>query len=234
MTLLLLSDRLKISSYADGGHMIYLSEKADSRLLQYLHNGGYEVTLIREAPALGKGVGAHADLHMCRIGNGAVFAESGDFSPNYPQNAAFCAVCLDRYLIHRLDITAPSVLKRAEELGLTPVNVRQGYTRCSTVVVSGNAIITSDKGIYNAGLSLPDVDVLLINEGHVSLPGFPDGFLGGASGRAGGEIIFNGDLSRHPDFEAISDFIRSHGAEVRYFPEYELCDIGSIIEINKP
>lgn len=212
--------------------MIYISEKADNRLLSYLRSCGHKVTVIREAPALGKAVGAHADLHLCKVGDGAVFAESGDFTPKYPQNAAFCAVSLDRYLIHRLDITSPAVLSRAKELGLTPVNVRQGYTRCSTVIVSGSAIITSDKGIYNAGLSLPDVDVLLVRDGYVSLPGYPTGFLGGASGRVGDEVIFNGNLSRHPDFEAILDFICAHGAKVRYFPEYELCDIGSIIEVN--
>lgn len=212
--------------------MIYLSEKADVHLLRYLDAIGCEVTLIRENPALGRAVGAHADLHICRVGDGAVFAEQEDFSPLYPENAAFCAVCLDRYIIHRLDITAPAVLARARELSLTPVNVRQGYTRCSTVVVSGDAIITSDRGIYNAGLSLSGVDVLLVSEGHVSLPGYPMGFLGGASGRVGDEVIFNGDLSRHPDFWAISDFICAHGAKVRYFPEYELCDIGSIIEVK--
>ena len=61
------------------------------------------------------------------------------------------------------------------------------------------------------------------------LPGYDTGFLGGTSGRVGDEIVFNGDLSAHPDFEAIKDFIRSRGLQIKYFESYPLRDIGSII-----
>ncbi len=51
---------------------------------------------------------------------------------------------------------------------------------------------------------------------------------------AGGRIprpilVFNGDLSAHPDFRAITDFAEEHGAEVKFFADWKLTDIGSII-----
>ena len=72
--------------------------------------------------------------------------------------------------------------------------------------------------------------MLLIRPGYISLPGFSYGFIGGASGRVGDEMIFSGNVAAHPDFEAIRSFVEEHGAKLKYFPEYELTDIGSIIE----
>jgi hypothetical protein len=69
--------------------------------------------------------------------------------------------------------------------------VKQGYTKCSLVVVDEKSVITSDMGLA-AALQRFEIDVLLISQGHVALPGLQYGFLGGASGRAGDEILFNG------------------------------------------
>ena len=84
-------------------------------------------------------------------------------------------------------------------------------------------------GILSALKKSPDLGVLPVSQGHVKLDGFEYGFLGGASGRVGDEIVFNGDLSAHPDYEAIREFIESRGLAVRFFPEYPLTDIGSIL-----
>ncbi|MBR7082213.1 MAG: hypothetical protein IKI49_05895, partial [Oscillospiraceae bacterium] len=130
--------------------------------------------------------------------------------------------------IHRLDITSPKILKYAQNAGLELINVRQGYTRCSCVVVDDSALITSDSGVAAALSGRRDLEVLKIREGFVALDGFEYGFLGGASGRIGRDVIFNGDLSDHPDGEIIRDFIESRGLAVRTFP-WRLRDIGSII-----
>lgn len=44
-------------------------------------------------------------------------------------------------------------------------------------------------------------------------------------------IIFNGNLSAHPDFEAITDFIIKHSIDIIYFENYPLTDIGSILAL---
>ena len=115
------------------------------------------------------------------------------------------------------------------ELELELINVKQGYTKCNCVVVDGHSIITSDQGIIGTLKKYPDIDVLPICQGFVSLDGFEYGFLGGASGRVGDEIIFNGDLSAHPDYDSIGRFIASRHLQLKFFPEYPLTDVGSIL-----
>ena len=109
------------------------------------------------------------------------------------------------------------------------IGCRQGYTKCSTVVVDSRSLITADQGIAAACSKAEDLDVLLVQEGHVALEGYDTGFIGGASGRVGDEIIFNGDLSAHPDFQKIKDFIEERGLECKWLPEYPLTDIGTIM-----
>ena len=75
------------------------------------------------------------------------------------------------------------------------------------------------------------LNVLKVTPGHVLLPGYSEGFIGGTAGRVGDEILFNGDLSAHPDFGAIRDFIRERGLGLKYFDDCQLTDIGSVIEV---
>ena len=97
------------------------------------------------------------------------------------------------------------------------------------MVVDEDSIITADRGIWKAA-ARAGVDVLLIERGQVILPGYPYGFIGGASGKVGNTIIFNGDITRHSDFARIKDFIAERGKEMVWFSEYRLTDIGSVIE----
>ena len=97
-------------------------------------------------------------------------------------------------------------------------------------MVDGRSVITSDPGVYAALAGVPELSVLKVRPGFVSLPGYGTGFIGGASGRVGDEVVFNGDLSEHPDFRQISAFIAERGLRVKHFPGLPLTDVGSIIE----
>jgi len=99
--------------------------------------------------------------------------------------------------------------------------------RC--VVVDENSIITPDIGIQKACLNA-GLDVLLIEKGQVVLEGYDYGFIGGASGKVGNRIIFNGDITLHSDYDKIRSFIEARNLEIVYFDQYPLTDIGSIIE----
>lgn len=147
----------------------------------------------------------------------------------YPGDIPYNIVVLDQYLLHHIKYTDKKVLELADSLGLKPVHVEQGYSKCSTVVITGNAIITSDMGIEKAVRDL-DVDCLLVREGFVALYPFQYGFLGGASGRVGDGLVWNGSLEGHPDREAIRGFVQSKGIKNIEFEGMPLVDIGSIIE----
>lgn len=134
------------------------------------------------------------------------------------------------------------------------IGVNQGYTRCTCLPVDNNSFITSDEGLAKV-LEGQGADVLQISPGHILLPGFDYGFIGGCAGhiyvkgfleniypedidpesnvpmeqRA---IIFNGDLTSHPDSDRIIDFIQTRNILPVYFTDYPLEDIGSILAIE--
>jgi hypothetical protein len=120
-------------------------------------------------------------------------------------------------------------LDEARRLDKKMINVHQGYTKCNMAVVDDNAAITSDEGIAKA-LEKTDIDILVVEPKNILLRKQEYGFIGGASGRVGNEMIFHGNLSAHPDFNKISGFLVKYDCKLKYFEEFELEDIGSIIE----
>ena len=212
---------------------VYISQYSDKSLIEYLSASGYLPQLIPPGGRTYAAVDAHPDLYLCKMGvtrHARIFqGDPQELGAAYPDNIRFNAVCLDNYLIHHIKHTSPALLREAQETGLALIHVRQGYTKCSCVVVDGHSLITFDEGICRTLRSYPDIDVLKIRPGFVRLNGLAYGVLGGASGRVGHEVIFNGDLSAHPDFEAIRQFIQDRGLRIQYFPDYPLTDIGSIL-----
>lgn len=240
----------------------YFSALAGKSLTDFLSAKDFEPVLLTGIAPDGnhspvyEAVSTHADIHMCRLGlweGPHIFMGNvSKLGKNYPGNIIYNAVCTGKYFIHNLKYTDRALLKAAQEWHaktfpagkLHTISVPQGYTRCCCLPVDDSSFITSDEGIANA-LKGTDAQVLLIERGHILLPGFDYGFIGGCAGHltledsaapdAGGEpqtrriIVFNGDLAAHPDFHEMKDFIENRGAEVVYFRDFPLMDIGSIL-----
>lgn len=217
---------------------IHLSPLAGKPLIEYLKHKGFEICFTEKLPYVAEPVAYHPDLILCKLGvddHAPVFhGDASKLDVYYPNDIPYNACCTERYFIHNLKYTAPELLAAWEKTAahrkepLLAVSVPQGYTKCNIVCVDENSIITSDAGIEKICVSA-GMSVLLIRTGHVLLPGYSYGFLGGASGRIGEEILFNGDLSVHPDFESIREFIEDRNLSCVYFKDYPLTDIGSII-----
>ncbi len=205
---------------------VYISEKAHI----LLKNEFPDKILVKKAAPVYSAIELHPDIYMCRLPDGRVFkAKSGEIGGAYPFDIPFNALCLDKYFVHNLKYTNKRLLKCTEEYGLVPVDVKQGYTKCSCVAVDGESVITADDGICSALSALGDIYVLKIRPGYVALKGFEYGFLGGASGRVGDTVYFSGDITQHPDYDEIYAFIKERGLDIKAFP-YPLEDIGSILE----
>ena len=242
----------------------YLSQLAAKPLTDYLETNGFKPVLLTGSAADGRpspvhgAISAHADIYMCRLGlweNATLFKGDQDrLGRSYPEDIPYNAVCTGQLFIHNLKHTDPALTDAAEKWHaaffpgrkLRFISVPQGYTRCCCLPVDDTSFITSDKGIANA-LASADAEVLLIEKGHVALPGFDYGFIGGCaghlsipavpdccdcyndSGKTRRIIVFNGDLSAHPDFEKIISFIEERDIEPVWFRGFPLTDIGCIL-----
>lgn len=208
---------------------IYISETANTLIIEELISQGHDIRTVSLSDVTYDPVSSHPDIYMCYMGpdNPVYFGDSSKLGPNYPANIIYNAACTGKFFLHNLKYTDPDLLKSASSV--EHIHVPQGYTKCNTLIVDKNSIITSDEGIARACSC--KMDVLLITKGHIVLKGFSYGFIGGASGRIGNTIYFNGDLSSHPDYKKITDFIKARDLEIRFFTEYPLEDIGSIIAL---
>ena len=209
---------------------VFVSASADKTLTDHLIGAGYEPELVYAKGKLQEPVSMHPDMYMCAFKDDIFFGEEALLSEKYPGDVLYNAAAVGGYFICSR-FTSPKLLKYAKEKGLLEVEVPQGYVKCNLAVIDDMHVITEDAGIEKVLKSRTDLKVLRIEPKCVKLPGYPYGFIGGASGRVGNEMIFNGNLSLHPDFLKITAFIKDCGVEVKYFEEYGLTDIGSIIAV---
>ncbi|MBD3426474.1 MAG: hypothetical protein GF409_04525 [Candidatus Omnitrophica bacterium] len=151
-----------------------------------------------------------------------------DPGEKYPYTAPYNAVRVGDAVFCNSRYTDPVIKQMLKREGLRCVDVKQGYARCSVIPVSGNALITADRGIAEAA-GREGFAVLLVTAGAVVLPGEKAGFLGGAAGVAGEKIFFLGSIETHPDSERMKEFLRGHSAEYRDIESEPLYDAGSIM-----
>jgi len=98
------------------------------------------------------------------------------------------------------------------------------------MIVDDCSIVTSDRSINTAAKNA-GLDTLLIAPGHIDLPGYSCGFIGGASGRFLDIIYLTGSIKDHPDRERITDFIDSKGLHMKILSDQTIFDAGSIFFI---
>ena len=169
---------------------------------------------------------------IARIGNLNISLSDEDWGQDYPKDVLFNACLVGKKLICNEKTVSTSILFAAQKSECEIINVPQGYTKCSICVVSDNAIITADKPIADICLKI-GMDVLLISEGHISLPPYSFGFIGGTSGLYKNDLYFCGSLEAHPDAEKIKEFCKKHGKTAFPLTNCELQDVGSIFFIGE-
>ena len=148
----------------------------------------------------------------------------------YPNDIIFNASVVGRHLFGKLNYLSPSVLEYAESEGLSLHNIKQGYSACSCCNVDSKSIITSDKSLAKAA-EMAGLSVLLIEEGHISLPCHDYGFIGGACGLFNNTLYFIGDINSHPNSKEITAFAAERGVETVSLSDEPLSDCGKIIFI---
>lgn len=158
-----------------------------------------------------------------------VFLSKNNLCNKYPNDIILNSVNLNNIFIHNLKYTDPEILNFMKNK--KKINVNQGYTKCSTAVVTDKAIITSDLSISNA-LKSEDIDVLLLPPRDILLPGLDYGFIGGCCGLiAPDTMAFYGNLAYYKYGEKILEFLNKHHVKPVFLRNGKLIDRGSIFVI---
>lgn len=157
-----------------------------------------------------------------------IITDGCNVSPEYPHDIPLnCAVVGANILANKKAVSS-RIKKLAEAEHLRLLHTNQGYAKCSTCIVSDNAIITADASIEAVASSV-GIDVLRVESGHVALSGYNYGFIGGASGVAGDNVLFTGNLGKHPNADSISKFCARHGKRAISLTSEPLYDYGTVI-----
>lgn len=161
-----------------------------------------------------------------------VCGEKAGITAVYPGDCALNAAPVGKNLLCRTESLSPVLMKYYTDNAYNIIDVKQGYTKCGTAVVSHEAIMTENREIHEKA-ALAGIDSLLLSAGQVALPGYEYGFIGGACGLIKNNLLaFNGDISGHPQFSGIKEFLHRHGVEFVCLTDGELTDCGGILRIR--
>ena len=242
------------SNLPEKAKTIIIGEKYSQILDKPLENLGIEVIYVPDNPDVDGRLAGHADLSVAHLGEKKMalapylkgsgfadyFSELGcellfpdmQQGEKYPRDAALniclCGKCFfynpksaEKMIVDYLTI----------EKGKNGLSIKQGYSKCCICVVDENTIISSDQGIHERAVNT-GYDSLLISPGHIELPGFNYGFIGGASFKLSShELAFTGHLDMHPDKNIILNFLSLHNIKPVYITKKPVFDIGSCIQI---
>ena len=215
-----------------------------------LSDFGAEVIKIKKSKAFEPCECDHSDMHICHLADKKVVVYKEDTylseallkrgfdviyakkkkTSKYPDCAALNALILGRFLVCNKKAVDDTILDYANENEMKIIDCKQGYTRCSSLVVNEKAVITDDVSVYKALEN--EVEVLLISKADIYLDDNKSGFIGGCAGYIDkNTIAFCGNIKHHPDFEKIAAFLKKHKTEYVCIGEGKLCDIGTIMPL---
>lgn len=144
---------------------------------------------------------------------------------NYPLDLWFDGLPLCGRLLGRRGSLPEALTEK-----LVPLYIRQGYARCSTLSLGAEGVISADRSILKAAEEL-GVSCVRTEPAEILLPGYNQGFLGGASALVGCEVLFFGELSTHPQAEEISSFLFDRNYRIHSLFPGRLVDRGGLVVV---
>ena len=230
-------------------HAVIIDIRTPDEICSNMENFGLRLLKIPRTRRLAEPVSAHPDMQLFIHDKNAfvhphidksflreletfcnVILCSTELYADYPRDIAYNAAYTGSFAIHSFNKTETRILDYFKSGNTTLIETKQGYSKCSTLIVDETSIITADRSIdksaREAGMSS-----LLIGAGHVDLPGYKYGFIGGATGRFMDMVLFTGDIDGHPDRNRIHEFIESRGLKVKILSRQRVLDTGSILVV---
>ncbi len=223
-------------------------DTTDKEVVNKLINMGYTCHSVVASHRVSSPICRHTDalylklnkntfmISGCQLDNKELLEKAGykvlicdELKPGYKTECLLNYIINDKYIIKN-----PNTSMRFDDKYLTnikQINVKQGYTKCSTICLNDDAYITDDDGIYKS-LKENGIDCMKISKGKILLKGYEYGFIGGASVKLNdSEILFFGDIENQNDKSAIIEFLKKYNMKPIFIENKTLIDLGSAIII---
>ena len=111
------------------------------------------------------------------------------------------------------------------------IDVKQGYSKCSSMIIKENTVITSDLHLHKKYISL-GLKSYLLPPNEIELPGYNTGFIGGTCGNIGkDEILFYGNFKKYLYYEDLKKILEKEKIDFYYPKTGSFIDRGSILGI---
>lgn len=157
-------------------------------------------------------------------------------SATYPHDVAFNFLHLPSVaLVGKADYISGALGRAATAAMLPVVDTRQGYAKCSSALIADTssikselAVITADPSIHRTVVEC-GVRTVKIAPGHVTLPDYDTGFIGGASFYYDKTLYFLGNIDSHPDAGIIRNVADELGINITSLSDEPLFDAGCLL-----
>ena len=221
-------------------------------IIEALEARGIRCITTEPDPRLQAPVAAHADMQMFHLDSNRTFVLRGEqelkkqleeegflvaetINPpiaTYPGDVLCNALRVGDKLLASVGAVDSNIYSIAETSGIRTIHVNQGYTKCSTAVLDENTILTMDAGIGAAGRFM-GLEIMIIAERHIQLPGYEYGFIGGCCGLIDKNVLaFTGRLDSLGFEKPIREYCAEHGIEIVELTQNPMLDIGGILPLK--
>ncbi len=214
---------------------VIVSKIMPQNMLYALYSLGYTPVYAKPAENINSELRFHPDILTFRLPDGTWIDENTcdiKLNDRYPNDCVFNCATIRNTLMYGNSYIADRFGGMFERL----IKVRQGYVKCSTIVLGDKGIITSDASIYKAltnTFDLPnDFELLKVNNDGILLNGYSCGFIGGTCGVLDDLIVFTGNIEKHIDGTRIIDFAEKLDYKVKSLSDEPLYDYGGILPLN--
>lgn len=214
---------------------------------------GYNIIEIPTSKVVYPEISSHVDIFCCKVKDKLVVEKSifENFSTfdnivsgnklvedKYPSDILYNVCIIGDLAVHNFKYTDKSILDLISKYDMVKVNINQGYSKCSIVVIDDNSAIVTDESIAKV-LNANGVETLIIddlkqikllkkNNSYSSM----NGFIGGVMSKLDDAIFVSGDLNKIDKENKIRNFIESRNLKVVDFPDLDIIDYGGIIEFQ--
>lgn len=228
-----------------------ISYKSDSKLKDMLNEKNIDIIETIKCKDVDKPVDDHPDLVVHPIDKKNIFVyykhfdyykekldkygvnvhrSFNELNKEYPNDIYMNISRLKGYFFHKQNYIDKNIEKILLESTVS-VEVKQGYAKCSSMIIKDDTVITTDYKLNKKYISL-GFNSYLLPSGDIGLPGYNTGFIGGTCGNIGkDEILFYGNLEKYKHSKELIKILNYENIEFIYPNTEEFVDRGSIIGI---